>query len=179
MEGEEAEFSANISQLADVSNILDNWLFFQAIAGFDNENKNIYIVSRQRGKSSYCYFIPWDMNISFGAVYAENKFYCRETMKEVETMVAFQPGQRLVELGAADVHRLLKEKWETWREGAFSTRQLLGHMEELQKLLTGSGAMSREKERWPGGNASEDISFMREFTRQRLEYLDRVIEKLD
>ena len=49
-------------------NLIDNWLFYQAIAGFDNENKNMYYVARNRGGSYYGYFIPWDMNLSFGAV---------------------------------------------------------------------------------------------------------------
>lgn len=179
MEADDATFSAGIGELADVSNILDNWLFFQAIAGFDNENKNVYFVSRQKGGDSYGYFIPWDLNISFGAVYAENAFYCEETMKEVETLVAFQPGQRMVELDVADSHRLLKEKWESWRSSTFSTEQIHERMDTLQKTLMQSGALAREMERWPRGNASEDISLMREFTRQRLEFLDEYIAEMN
>ncbi len=179
IESEDAVFKAQIGRLADVSNILDNWLFFQAIAGFDNENKNVYYVTRQKDMGSYGYFIPWDMNISFGAVYAENQYYCEETMSETDTVVAFQPGMRLVELDAADSREIVKEKWMTWRTDVFSTESIMNKMDALASLLAESGAMEREMQRWPEGNADPDIRFMKEFTQKRLEFMDAYVEGLE
>ena len=178
MESEDAVFSAQIGQLADVSNIVDNWLFFQAIAGYDNENKNIYYVTRQKDTDSYGYFIPWDMNISFGAVYEENKYYCMESAKGLRKIVEFQPGMRVVELSASDAQMLVKAKWKSWRAGAFSTENVEKAMERLSNELTSSGAMEREKARWPEGNADGSITFMKQFTKERLEFLDGYIERL-
>ena len=48
----------------------------------------------------------------------------------------------------------------------------------LQQELTGSGAMAREMERWPGGNASTDLSLLTEFTKQRMAYMDSMIDGL-
>lgn len=178
LEADDATFCKQIGEIADVSNIVDNWLFFQAIAGFDNENKNIYYITRQKGTDSYGYFIPWDMNISFGALYSENAFYCEETMKELETIVAFQPGMRVVELDAGGSHALVAQKWAAWREGAFATDAVYERMDSLMAQLVGSGAMAREKERWPNGNADEDITFMKDFTAKRLAVLDAYVEEL-
>ncbi len=178
LEAEDAIFREQIGQIADVPNIVDNWLFFQAIAGFDNENKNIYYISRQKGTESYGYFIPWDMNISFGALYSENEFYCEETMKELETIVAFQPGMRVVDLDAGGAKGLVAEKWSKWRDGAFATDSVYERMDALMAQLTNSGAMAREQERWPNGNADEDMTFMKDFTAKRLAFLDAYVEEL-
>ena len=178
MESDDATFKTRIKELSDVSNILDNWLFFQAIAGFDNENKNIYYVSRQKGTESYGYFIPWDMNISFGALYSENEFYCEETMKELNTIVAFQPGMRVVELDVDGAQKSVAARWKLWREGAFATERVEAHMDKLMAQIIGSGAMAREKERWPNGNADDDITFMKDFTAKRLAFLDAYVEEL-
>ena len=178
IEADDDTFRMQIGNLADVPNIVDNWLFFQAIAGFDNENKNIYYISRQKGNDSYGYFIPWDMNISFGALYSENAFFCEETDKELETIVAFQPGTRVVELDAGGAKALVTKKWSTWREGVFATQAVYDRMDALMLQVVGSGAMAREKERWPNGNADEDMTFMKEFTAKRLAFLDAYMEDL-
>ncbi|MBE5880974.1 MAG: hypothetical protein E7289_01495 [Lachnospiraceae bacterium] len=178
MEAGDETFAAEIGTLADVSNILDNWLFFQAIAGFDNENKNVYYVSRQRDTEAYGYFIPWDMNISFGALYAENEYYCMETMKELESIVQFQPGTRLVELDVDASRALVKETWSDWRKEAFDTERVCRRMDQLMNRLVMSGAMEREMERWPAGNADTDITFMKDFTAKRLDFLDAYVEGL-
>ena len=176
-EGDEA-FKTQIGQLADVQNIVENWLFFQAIAGFDNENKNVYYVSMQKGTQSCGYFIPWDMNISFGALYAENEFFCMESDKELRTLVAFEPGMRVIRLDAGGARETAKQTWDKWRSSAFETGRVLTHMDQLYMQVTGSGAMSREMERWPNGNAEEDITFMKEFTTKRLAFVDEYIKQL-
>ncbi|MBQ8527278.1 MAG: CotH kinase family protein [Lachnospiraceae bacterium] len=178
IEAEDEVFSAQIGDLADVSNILDNWLFFQAIAGFDNENKNVYYVSRSKDGEAYGYFIPWDMNICFGALYADNPYYCTETMKELRTIIAFQPGLRLVELDVDGSRNLVRNKWQLWRNETFATESICGRMDALMTQLVDSGAMQREMQRWPEGNADPDISFMKEFAKQRLEFLDNYVENL-
>nr|MBQ8253017.1 CotH kinase family protein [Lachnospiraceae bacterium] len=178
IEAEDEEFSAQIGELGDISNILDNWLFYQAIAGFDNENKNVYYVVRQKDTGSCGYFVPWDMNISFGAIFEENEYYCAESMKGLEEIVEFEPGMRVVQLDVSGAQAQVQTKWRTWREGVFSTESLCARMDSLTEVLVSSGAMKRETERWPGGNASPDISFMKQFTTQRLEFLDGYVEAL-
>lgn len=178
MEESDEAFKAQIGGLADISNIVDNWLFFQAIAGFDNENKNVYYVSMQKGTDAYGYFIPWDMNISFGALYAENKFFCMESDKELETLVAFEPGMRIINLDADGARASAKQTWNRWRGGAFETGQLYARMDALHTQIVDSGAMAREKERWPDGNANEDLTFMKDFTEKRLAFLDAYMEQL-
>lgn len=178
MEAEDEAFKTQISQLADVQNIVENWLFFQAIAGFDNENKNVYYVSMQKGADACGYFIPWDMNISFGALYAENEFFCMESDKELKTVIAFEPGMRVISLDAEGARASAQQTWDKWRSGAFETGSVLARMDALRRQVVGSGAMAREKERWPNGNAEEDITFMKGFTSKRLAFVDEYVKQL-
>ena len=168
-------FSEGITGLCDETNVLENWLFYQAVGGYDNENKNHYFVTRDQGGSLKGYFIPWDMNISFGCVYTENVFYSKESMEPVEDEVLFEPGSRMARLNAGGSRAVLKSTWEKWRRGVFSDDRIMKRIDEMQDTLIRSGAMDREMERWPAGNASKDTAFMKDFTKKRLAWLDSLL----
>lgn len=172
IEADDQTFTELIGQIADTKNIADNWLFFQAIGGFDNENKNVYYIARNQNNRYYGYFIPWDMNLSFGSVYTDNVYYSEESMAAVKQLVMFEPGTRMIDLDVMQSRKYVKNTWEKWRNGAFATDKLISRMEELQEQIIASGALAREMQRWPDGNANEDISFMKEYTKQRMEFVD-------
>lgn len=176
MEADDASFAETLPKITDLGNLVDNWLFFQAIGGFDNENKNVYYVARRKDGDYFGYFVPWDLNISFGAVYADNAYYCEETLREIETPVRFEPGMRAVSLNAGGAAGLAAETWEKWRTDVFSTEHVLDRAQKLHDRLTASGAMAREQQRWPDGNATEDISLLKTFISERLAFVDRYVE---
>lgn len=178
LEADDETFAAGITEEADQQNLIDNWLFYQAIAGFDNENKNIYYVARNRGGSYYGYFIPWDMNLSFGAVYAENVYYSEESDSVVGEWVDWQPGQRMIELDVDGSKKLVAATWESWREGAFSDENLQERIGDLEHRVKDSGAFAREAARWQNGNQDGDFSFLYEFAKERMKELDSYISAL-
>ena len=178
LEAPDAEFEAGITEMADQENLIDNWLFYQAIAGFDNENKNMYYVARNRGGSYYGYFIPWDMNLSFGAVYVDNVYYCEESPEVVDRMIPWQPAQRMLELDVEGSRALAADTWADWRKGAFSDEALQGRIAALEWQIKGSGAFARENARWPDGNQNEDFSFLYDFALARMKAVDEYIAEL-
>lgn len=178
LEADDETFETGITEAVDQQNVIDNWLFFQAIAGFDNENKNIYYVARNRGGSYYGYFIPWDMNLSFGAVYEDNAYYCRENGAVVTEPVNWQPGQRMIELDVNGSRALAAAVWKEWRQGVFSEEALGARIWELEHRIKDSGAFARENARWPEGNQNEDFGFLYEFAGERMEVVDDYINSL-
>lgn len=178
LEADDETFAAEITGIADRQNLVDNWLFYQAIAGFDNENKNMYYVARNRGDSYYGYFIPWDMNLSFGAVYAENVYYCEESAAVIAEPVLWQPGQRMIELDADGSKELASATWQKWRSGAFSDEALLERISGLEHQVKDSGAFAREDARWSNGNQDEDFSFLYDFAITRMKVVDAYISGL-
>lgn len=178
LEADDIDFAAGITEVADQQNIIDNWLFYQAIAGFDNENKNMYYVAKNQGDNYYGYFIPWDMNLSFGAVYAENVYYSEESQTVTGQMVMWQPGQRMIELDVDGSKELVAATWEQWREGVFSDEALENRIADLEHRVKDSGAFAREAERWPEGNQNEDFSFIYDFAGARMQAVDAYIKEL-
>lgn len=178
LEADDETFAAEITRITDQQNLVDNWLFYQAIAGFDNENKNMYYVARNRGDSYYGYFIPWDMNLSFGAVYAENVYYCEESAAVIDEPVIWQPGQRMIELDADGSKELACATWKKWRKDAFSDEALLARISELEHQVKDSGAFAREDVRWPDGNQDEDFSFIYDFAMARMQAVDDYVSRL-
>ncbi len=178
IEGEDTAFAAEITQVADRQNLVENWLFYEAIGGFDNRNKNYYYVARNRDNQYYGYFIPWDLNISFGAVYAENEFYCVDSPESVTEAVAWEPGERLVFLDADDAAELAASTWKKWRGGAFSDEAVAQRIAALEHQVKDSGAFAREELRWPNGNESQDFSLLYEFATKRLQFVDERVDRL-
>lgn len=178
LEASDEDFAAGITEMADRQNLIDNWLFYQAIAGFDNENKNMYHVARNRGGSYYGYFIPWDMNISFGAVYTENVYYCQESPEVLTEMIPWQPAQRMIDLDVEGSKALAADTWMNWRNGAFSDEALWNRIVSLEYRIKYSGAFARENARWPDGNQNEDFSFLYEFALTRVKVVDEYVAEL-
>ncbi|MBD5544043.1 MAG: hypothetical protein HDR01_07380 [Lachnospiraceae bacterium] len=178
IEGSDEEFAGQITSLVNQENVLQNWLFYQAIGGFDNYGKNYYYAVRNRDGKPQGYFIPWDLNISFGDVYTDNPYYCKADFSVVKELIRWQPGQRMIDLNVDDSVSILKQTWKEWRSTSFSQNSILDRIDSLEQTVKGSGAYEREKERWPQGRYEEDFSQMKEFALQRLQYVDEYVEGL-
>lgn len=178
IEGSDEEFKQNITSLVNQENVLQNWLFYQAIGGFDNYAKNYYYAVKNRNGQAQGYFIPWDLNISFGDVYTDNEYYCKADYSVVKELIRWQPGQRMIELNVDNSASLLKDMWNEWRSNSFSDVTITKQIQLLEKTVKGSGAYEREKERWPAGRYEEDFSGMKQFTLERLAYVDEYINGL-
>lgn len=178
IESTDEEFARNITSIVNQENVLQNWLFYQAIGGFDNYAKNYYYAVRNRDGRPQGYFIPWDLNISFGDVYTDNKYYCKADFSVVKELIRWQPGQRMIDLNVEESVPLLKQTWKNWRSTMFSDNAVIGEIERLEAVVKDSGAYEREKERWPGGRYEEDFSGMKEFAVERLAYVDEYVEGL-
>ena len=153
LEADDTTFIADITKYNDKQNLIDNWLFYQAIAGFDNQNKNYYYVVRDRGGQEYGYFVPWDP-------------------------VIWQPAQRMIELDADGAKADLKKTWKKWRKGVFSDEAITERIKDLEHRVKDSGAFAREAARYPNGNQREDFSYIYDFAIQRLSYVDSYVDEL-
>lgn len=178
IQSSDEEFVKNITSLVNQENVLQNWLFYQAIGGFDNYAKNYYYVVRNKNGNAEGYFIPWDLNISFGDVYTDNQYYCKTDFTVVRELIRWQPGQRMIELNVDNSVSLLQQTWKEWRNTMFSDNSILEKIDSLEKTVKNSGAYEREKERWPDGRYEEDFQGMKEFSVERMKYVDEYVEGL-
>ncbi|MBO6015160.1 MAG: CotH kinase family protein, partial [Lachnospiraceae bacterium] len=175
LEAGDAAFAEEITQIADQTNVLENWLFYNAIGGFDNYAKNYYYLVKDQNGESYGYFIPWDLNLSFGDVYADNAYYAEFKESVVQDLIHWEPAQRMIDQDVQDSRRIVSETWKRWRKGAFSTQHVLGRMDEIYDSLVGSGAYAREMLRFPEGRYTLDVEAMKRFAEKRLQWLDQLL----
>lgn len=178
IEADDATFEANITKLTDKQNVLENWLFYQAVAGFDNYAKNYYYIVKNKGDLPYGYFIPWDLNLTFGDVYRDNEYYAAHDETVVRDIIPWEPAWRMLELDVEDSREIIKTTWQKWREDVFDTENVLMRMDEIYHELIQSGAYLREQSRWPEGRYTEDLTDIKRFTRERLEFVDAYVEGL-
>lgn len=171
-------FAAQITQLVDQRNVIENWLFYNAIGGFDNYSKNYYYLVKDRNGEPYGYFIPWDLNLSFGDVYTDNAYYASFDMQVVHDKIAWEPADRMIGLDVAGSRHLLRDTWKKWREELFDTERVLGRMDAFYQYLADSGAYVRERAQFPEGRYAHNLDDMKRFETQRLAWLDDYIDKL-
>lgn len=171
-------FEEGIADVAAIENQLDYWIFNNVTMAGDNTFKNAYYAV----KDGLVYTLPWDLDISFGLSWngdpATNYLY-RETGSITRTF-DFQVGRRLIKYypGAADY---IKKRWAKLKEaGIVSAEGIIENAEAYWDLIHSSGAIARERERWPSVSyADDDLTYFKNVVKARIDWLDDYIEELE
>lgn len=162
-----------VEEKINLGNICDNLMYLMVCSGSDNQYKNNYYVAKVDAPGDYTmYRIPWDMDLTFGNVFAleaDTKSYFEEdytvsyTMEEWDAVYASDP---------EEIGTFLSERWSAYRETFLSTEYINGLLTANRDYLINSGAVLREKERWPEDELSMDIDYLLKYQSRRMEWLD-------
>lgn len=171
-------FKNGIADVTSIENQLDYWIFNNVTMAGDNTFKNAYYAV----KDGLVYTLPWDLDISFGLNWsgdpATNYLY-RETNCITRTY-DFQVGRRLIKYvdGAADY---VKERWASLKEANIvSAEGIIENAEAHWNLIHASGAVAREKERWPSVSyVDDDLTYFKNIVEKRIEWLDDYIMEME
>lgn len=176
LERQEAErFNEYRKKHMDTENLLDIELYLQALYAMDNGYKNQYTAVDIQDDGGYLLWrVPWDLNYSFGDFYdgeAENL-----TGYDLANYSDILEKGMLTELAESHENQefadALKERWSILRMEILT----IEHAKELTwknvETLEASGALERERIRWPGSVESASVARLLEFYEARLEYLD-------
>lgn len=178
-EEDEEIYRQEISEVIDINSAINNWLFLQIVSGFDNQKKNMYYVSKITSEGIKLFFVPWDLDLTWGNVYQEESQIFSSFDPSVLTKgVNWETGQRLIDTNAQNSIALLDEKWKILRGSILTDKALLDHIDELEAQLINSGAMERETNRWSDGGHSTDYSIIESYAVRRMQYLDEYITSL-
>ncbi len=170
------EFSKNAPDFVDVDGALNVWTYLQAVIGIDNRGKNMYYVAKSNGKSYRIYFAPWDMDLTWGDCLREGT---GEAIWDVELgtglyseRVNWSFGDRLIELDVEDAREQVEIKWKQLREGLLSDDNLTDAVDNLTHEVQDSGALLRDKMRWPDSNFGADYELFKRMALYRMKILD-------
>jgi hypothetical protein len=155
--------------------VLNIDLYIQALYASDNLYKNLYIAADRDSTGDYqLWKLPWDLNYTFGEDFLldeEDRTIYRYEWSE-EIMEDFMITEILLASDNLQFREALKLKWKELREGILSTE----HVEELVQMyrskLNDSGALIRDKKKWPDSPHTDSLEEMLAFHENRLAFLD-------
>lgn len=162
------------AKLLDLRNIADFYIFIQAVSASDNQSKNTYMAARRQPDGTYItYILPWDLNYTFGEVYAydpENLFVAFNSDPTI--IYAEPPIQQLFDENINGAGDLLKARYLKYRETVLSEGHIISIMEENRNLLVKSGALNRDAALCPDSGNFVDLTETKQFVRERMAFLD-------
>lgn len=169
-------FAENAPVLVDVDSAVNVWIYLQAVLGIDNRGKNMYYVAKYNNQSYRIFFAPWDMDLTWGDSLIEGT---GEQLWDVvlstdlySERINWPMGDRLVELDVEDTQKQIREKWKLLRDGIFSDENLSLSVDSLVHEVRDSGALNRDKERWPDSNFGIDYELFKRMALYRMNILD-------
>ena len=175
-ESDGATFAAGIEEVVDPRNMIEYWLYVNLIMGADNSWKNVYLAVIDGRVSAY----PWDLDITFGlgwnGIMANNFLY--ENSSAPQSSYDLQTGRRLAKY-CPEWKAYAKERWAALKEaGIADSRAIVAQAEEYWDLLHESGAWARNLERWPGTSTTDSLDYLRRMVRQRMTWMESMINGL-
>ena len=174
---DDEEFQDEIGSYLCMDNVADYYVLTSFLFATDNTWKNVvFIQTVDENGQSKLHLVPWDLDQTLGA----------EWMRNTDRMVVFNMERAASEfvireplifgrLWAHDVNGFrsaVAARWFELRKGALSETALESLISETFQTISVSGARERDAARWPDSATCEDNSFIEEFVRQRLAYLD-------
>lgn len=169
-------FVEELPDLVDTEGALNVWIYLQAVLGIDNRAKNMYYVAKSTGSGQKMYFVPWDMDITWGDSLwegaGENIWDVKMNTALYSERINWTLGDRMVELDALGSRDYVKETWRKLREGPLADDALMGRVDGLVHEIRDSGALSRNEERWPESNSEADYVLFKRMALYRMKILD-------
>lgn len=163
------------SDMSNVENLADYYIFIQTVAGFDNYLKNTYIsaldIEHEDGYKMIT--IPWDLNYTFGNCYSYDpernytEFNADARVNYVEPVL-----EQLFRSSYNGEAEVLKERWNRYRSGILDTGHITELLRENMDYIQRTGAFSRDTEKWAEALNSSDLSEVEKYVEERMEYLD-------
>ena len=173
---EDALFAEQIGEKADINSALKVWVYLQAVLGIDNRAKNMYYVAKNTGDSQKIYFVPWDMDITWGDALSEgtdgNIWDVGVLSNLYSERINWGLGDRLIQLDVDDSREQAAEIWKDLREGILSPERLTEVIEDAAHQVQDSGAYARNAEKWPESNSGADYDQFTRMALYRMGFLD-------
>ncbi|EAQ39311.1 CotH protein [Dokdonia sp. MED134] len=164
-------FAKAISKQFVLDNAIDYFLYINALRAPDNLGKNLYLIRYDAGAPYF--YAPWDLDGTLGTIYSG---------KRINTTNDFLSNgllRRLIATDADDFIARFQARWLTLRQGVLSEEQLLKKQMDTYKLLKEQQVYEREALVWDTFIYEEEgITYMQEWTKKRLAFLDKYISDL-
>ena len=124
---------------------------------------------------------PWDCDITFGLSWQEGDwdslhlYHEQYAFYEIQDMPVLA---RYIELNTGEFQKTLSDRWNALREDWLSAEEIISRARAFRARLEDSGALTRNRRRWPGSGDTVTLSFLEEYVNFRIPYIDDYIASL-
>lgn len=162
--------------LLNMENAVDYNVFNILISGMDNIMKNVYFWADYQVDGSYQFIkIPWDLNMTWGNSWFDDincKFNCYQE-KNLDSPDGWSEDMYvLYQQNPDEIGALMKRRWQELRADVLTKESLMNIADEEFAYLHGSGAYTRNYQKWPEGTEYWSDEFLYEYIEKRIDYLD-------
>lgn len=168
---DDTAFAKGIEDKFVINNAIDYFLFVNALRATDNLGKNLYLV-RYDQQEPY-FYAPWDLDGTFGTIFSGKR------IKTTDDFLVNGLLKRLIATDAANFVARFQNRWVALRSDILSNEKLLKKQRDTYDTLLKNKVYEREALAW--GNFiydAEGLSYMHNWTEQRLAFLDERIAQL-
>ncbi|MFC4635728.1 CotH kinase family protein [Dokdonia ponticola] len=171
LHSDDTAFAKAISTRFQLDNLIDYFLFINALRAPDNLGKNIYTARYNEGEPYF--YVPWDLDGTFGTIFSGRRI---STTNDFLTNGLLR---RLIAVNPDNFIERFQNRWRELRQGVFETESLQKRQADLYTELKEGLFYEREQKRWNDVSFDpEGLDYMTDWTAKRLLFLDGYIEKL-
>ena len=162
-------FNAQYSAQIDKDNVIDYYLFINALKAMDNMGRNIFL-ARYKKSSTYLY-LPWDLDAIIGLDTGGNP------TNWAGGLMSNGLFDRLTQDCTTNGFVVTaKARYNALRNTYLNTDHIMQMIQNQYDALLESGAYDREHEAWPDYTVDENqLTYMNNWLKDRFQYLDMEI----
>ena len=159
-------FNAQYSAQIDKNNLVDYYLFINALKAMDNMGRNIFL-ARYKKTGTYLY-LPWDLDAIFGLDTDGGHTH------NAGGLMSNGLFDRLAhDCTAGGFVATAQTRYGILRETYLNTEHIMALVQNQYNALRESGAYDREHEAWPDYTVDESqLTYMNNWLKDRFSYLD-------
>ena len=86
---------------------------------------------------------------------------------------------RYLELNVNDFRKTLADRWNELRGNWLTVEEILARADTFRSQIENSGALKRNRRKWPHSGDAANLSYIEEFVTFRIPHLDAYIASLD
>jgi hypothetical protein len=179
LNAEDEVFAEKIGDIIDVDSALEVWIYLQAVMGMDNTARNIFYPVVYEDGQYRMYFLPWDMDYSWGNVHDFDALNRSRFSEEILTMrISWKLGDRLIRLDVDGAREKVARRWKELRSSVYSDSYLQEQIDAAVHQVIDSGAFYRDERTWVDSQHSEDYEGLKTLACERMDFLDEYMEDL-
>ena len=181
-----------IYEMTDMNTAVDIYLFYMLSQAKDNISssneallKNTFITFKKKDGKYIALYAPWDLDITFGATWigeanVNNTIFYNSSNHTNYTMT-LSPIYILQTLNDKTINKMIIQRYNYLRKTSWSDENVINLIATYEDNIYNSGAILRDKERWPKGNytSSNNLGRFKLYVLERLESMDEYISGLN